>query len=518
MSTDNTVVLLRKELEIQKSVLKEKWHFSSLERIFIENRIYRNIEDCETWEEVLSIIDKGLVPFKSQLKREIIDEDIVRLTELKIKRISKYDSLKADELIAKIESDLEEVQNNLNHLTEYTIRYFEQILKNHGKGRERKTEIAQFDTIKARRVAAANVKLYMNREGGFVGTSLRKDEFVCDCSDLDDIIIIRQDGKLIVTRIGEKTFVGKDIIHAAIWKKNDKHMIYNAIYYDGRTGVSYAKRFSVTSIIRDREYDITQGNDKSQLLYFTANPNSESEMVTVSLHNSVNVRKKIFDYDFGELAIKGRGAKGNIVCKHRVRKVAQKEVGESTLGGRDIWLDENIGRLNADKQGRYLGSFNTDDAILVIYNDGSYELDGFELTKRFKLSEITLIEKFNSDRFLTVMHFDGRSRTYYVKRFHIETTTFGRRFNFISDERTSKLILVTSDENPILEYSYRTKRGEKKTRKEILVEFVEIKGWKALGNKLGNYLRMSGFKWIEEPSRINQESDEFAKSELTLFN
>ena len=347
---------------------------------------------------------------------------------------------------------------------------------------------------------------------------MRKDEFVCDCSDVDDIIIIRQDGKLIVTRIGEKTFVGKDIIHAAIWKKNDKHMVYNAIYFDGRTGISYAKRFSVTSIIRDREYDITQGRAKSQLLYFTANPNSESEMVIVNLHNSVKARKKTFDFNFGELAIKGRGSKGNIVSKHRVRKVAQKEVGESTLGGRDIWLDENIGRLNTDKQGRYLGSFNTDDAILIIYEDGSYELTNFELTNRFKLNEIILIEKFNPDRLLTAVHFEGGSRIYYVKRFHIETTTFGRLFNFISDERTSKLILVSSAENPILEYSYRTKRGEKKTRKENLVQFVEIKGWKALGNKLGNYLRMSGFKWIEELSEVNPEIDEVAKSELTLFN
>ena len=309
MSTENTVELLRKELEIQKSVLEEKWHFSTLERIFIKNRIYRDIEECETWEAVLSTIDKGLGPFKSQFKREVTEEDLVRLTEIKIKRISKFDSLKADELIDKIEANLEEVKNNLSHLTEYAIRYFEQILKNHGEGRERKTEIAQFDTIKARRVAAANVKLYMNREDGFVGSSLRKDEFICDCSDLDDIIIIRQDGKLIVTRIGEKTFVGKNIIHAAIWKKNDKHMVYNVIYYDGGSGISYAKRFSVTSIIRDREYDLTQGNENSQLLYFTANPNSESEMVMVNLHNSAKARKKVFDFNFGELAIKGRGVK-----------------------------------------------------------------------------------------------------------------------------------------------------------------------------------------------------------------
>ena len=518
MSTENTVELLRKELEIQKYVLEEKWHFSTLERIFIKNRIYRDIEECETWEAVLSTIDKGLGPFKSQFKREVTEEDLVRLTEIKIKRISKFDSLKADELIAKIEANLEEVKNNLNHLTEYAIRYFEQILKNHGEGRERKTEIAQFDTIKARRVAAANVKLYMNREDGFVGSSLRKDEFICDCSDLDDIIIIRQDGKLIVTRIGEKTFVGKNIIHAAIWKKNDKHMVYNVIYYDGGSGISYAKRFSVTSIIRDREYDLTQGNENSQLLYFTANPNSESEMVMVNLHNSAKARKKVFDFNFGELAIKGRGVKGNIVSKHRVRKVAQKEVGESTLGGRDIWLDENIGRLNTDKQGRYLGSFNTDDAILVVYEDGAYELTDFELTNRYRLNEINLIEKFAPERFLTAVHFDGGSRTYYVKRFLIETATFGRRFGFISEERASKLVLISSGGNPILEYGYRTKRGEKKTRKEDLLQFVDIKGWKALGNKLGNYLRMSGFKWVEEPMIENPESNLEAKSELTLFN
>ena len=518
MSTENTVEILRKELEIQKSILNEKWHFSTLERIFIEYRIYRNIEDCETWVAVLSTIDEGLKSFKSQFKREITEEDLVRLTEIKIKRISKFDSLKADELIAKIEANLEEVQNNLDHLTEYAIRYFEQILKNHGEGRERKTEIAQFDNIKARRVAAANVKLYINRVDGFVGSSLRKDEYVCECSDLDDIIVIRQDGKLIVTRIGEKTFVGKGIIHTAVWKKNDKHMVYNIIYFDGKTEISYAKRFSVTSIIRDREYDLTQGNDNSQLLYFTANPNSESEMVTVNLHNSVKVRKKLFDFDFGELAIKGRGVKGNIVSKHRIRKVAQKEVGESTLGGREIWLDENIGRLNTDKQGRYLGSFNTDDAIMVVYENGAYELTDFELTNRFKLNEIKIIEKFNPDRILTAVHFDGSTRTYYVKRFLIETTTFGRRFGFISEERASKLVLISSDEIPILEFNYRTKRGEKKTRNVNLLQFVEVKGWKAFGNKLGNYLRMSGFKWVEKSMIEDPELNAEAESELTLFN
>ena len=519
MSTDNTVELLRKELEIQKAVLDEKWHFSSLEKIFIENRIYRDIEECETWEDVLAAIDSGLAPFKSKFKRDITQEDIIKLTEIKIKRISKFDSFKADELIAKIEHDLEEVQNNLKHLTDYAIRYFEQILKNHGNNRKRKTEIVQFDTIKARRVAAANVKLYMNREDGFIGTSLKKDEFVCDCSDLDDIIVFRKDGKLTVTRIGEKTFVGKDIIHVAIWKKSDQHMIYNAIYYDGKSKISYAKRFSVSSVIRDREYEITQGNENSKLLYFTANPNSESEMVTVTLHSSANARKKVFDFDFADLSIKGRGVKGNIVSKYKIRKIIQKEIGESTLGGRDIWLDENIGRLNADKQGRYLGSFNTDDSILVIYDDGDYELTNFELTNRYKINEISLIEKFNDKTFLSAIHYDGGSKAYYVKRFIIETSTFGRRFKFISEDRGSKLIQISYSQTPILQFNYRTKRGEKKTKQENLLEFVDVKGWKALGNKLGNYLRISGFKWIEpdiEEVQVNVADD--SDDELTLFN
>jgi len=518
MSTNNTVELLRKDLEIQQKVLEEKWHFSSLERIFIEKHIYRDIEECETWEAVLSTIDKGLDPFKSQLKREVAEDDLVRLTEIKIKRISKFDSLKADEIIANIEVNLDEVKNNLSHLTEYAIRYFNQILKNHGKGRERRTVISQFDTIKARRVAAANVKLYMNREDGFIGTNLRKDAFVADCSDLDNIIVFRRDGKFIVTPVGDKIFVGKDIIHAAIWKKNDKHMVYNIIYYDGDSAFSYAKRFSVTSIIREREYDVTKGSEKSEIIYFTANPNSESEMVTISLHSSVKARKKVFDYDFSDLAIKGRSVKGNIVSKYRIRKVGQKEVGESTLGGRDIWLDENIGRLNTDKQGRYLGSFNTEDAILVVHHDGSYELTDFELTNRYKVNEIQIIEKFNSAQTLTAVHFDGGSRNYYVKRFHIETTTTGRQFGFINEERGSKLVLVSVGDNPLLEFNYRTKRGEKKSRKEYLADFVEVKGWKALGNKLGNYLRMSGFKWLEENEVENPGSDEESEVELTLFN
>ena len=520
LSTKHTVELLRQELIILKQNLEEKLHFSSLERIFIENRIYRDIEECETWEAVMVTINKGLEPFKIGLKKKILQDDLIRLTEIKIKRISKFDSLKADEHIARIKTDLDEVKNNLKHLKDYSIHYFAQILKTHGYGRERKTEIAQFDTIKARRVAAANVKLYMNREDGFIGTSLRKDEYVNDCSDLDNIIVFKGDGKFMVTPVEDKTFVGKDIIHIAVWKKNDEHMIYNTIYHDGETGISYAKRFSVKSLIRDREYDLTRGSEKSAVLYFTANPNSEAEIVKVKLQSSVKARIKEFNFDFGQLAIKGKAVKGNIVSKYQIQKVAQKEMGESTLGGRDIWLDENIGRLNTDRQGRYLGSFNTEDVIMAIYDDGSYELTDFALTNRYRLSEIRLIDKFNPERIITAVHYDGGAKSHYIKRFNIETSTLGKRFGFISEEWGSKLSLVTIKEMPILAFSYRTKRGEKKCRKVNLIDFVDVKGWKAIGNKLGNYLRISGFTWIENNNsfKAGEDNDEKTADELTLFN
>ena len=333
------------------------------------------------------------------------------------------------------------------------------------------------------------------------------------------MIIFRKDGKFLVTPVASKTFVGQDIIHVAVWKKNDEHMVYNAIYLDGESSVSYAKRFSVKSLIRDREYDLTKGANKSKVSYFTANPNSEAEIVKVYLHGSVKARIKEFEFDFSTLNIKGKAVKGNIVSKYRIRKIVQKEIGESTLGGRDIWLDENIGRLNTDKQGRYLGSFNTEDAILVIYEDASYELTNFELTNHYKLSEIKLLEKLDLEKIITAVHYDGKTKNHYVKRFVIETTTFGKRFGFISEERGSKLNLVTTEENPTLSFCYRTKRGEKKSRNVNLIDFVDVKGWKAMGNKLGNYLRMSSFKLImkndlEDIDTIKDENID----ELTLFN
>ncbi len=518
-STENTVNILRKELELLKSKLEEKWHLSSLEKIFIENRIYRDIEECETWESVIKTIDIGLDAFKPTLKREVTEEDIVKLTEIKIKRISKYDTLKADEQIQKYEADLEEVINNLTHLTEYSIRYFESLLKQYGKGRERKTEISTFDVIAARRVAVANQKLFVNRKDGFIGTALKKDELVGNCSDIDNVIVFRRDGKYMVTSVDSKKFVGKDVIHVAVWKKNDEHLVYNLAYKDGKTGVTYVKRFSVTSIVKDREYDVTLGTEKSKVFYFTANPNSESETVTIHLHSRAKARIKVFDYDFADLAIKGRGAKGNILSKYTVRKIVQKSIGDSTLGGRDIWLDTTIGRLNSEERGEFLGSFNTDDKILVIYTDGSYELTTFDFSNRYKSAEILLIEKFNPISNISAVHYDGKQRIYYVKRFKIETTTIGKKFNFITEERGSKIILATSFSNPIISFNYRTKSGDKKNKMIALLDIVDIKGWKSIGNKLGNYLRMSGFKCEQGADiEIDNSLSDVNKEENTKHN
>lgn len=530
MSTENTLGLLRQELELLKENLLEKWHISSLEKIFIENRIYRDIEECETWSEVISTIDKGLDPFKKQLNRDVKSDDIVKLTEIKIKRISKFDSFKAEELIKGLEMDLDEVSNNLDHLTEYAIRYFNSLLKKYGEGRERRTEIATFESIAVRSVAVANQKLYVNRDEGFIGTSLKKDEYVCDCSDIDNIIVFRSDGKYQITQIGVKKFVGKDIIHVAVWKKNDEHMIYNLAYRDGKGGKTMVKRFSVTSIVRDREYDITSGATSSLIVYFTANPNSESEVVTVSLHGLAKARIKTYDFDFGELAIKGRGAKGNILSKYPIRKIVQKSVGDSTLGGRDIWLDENIGRLTTEDRGTYLGSFNTDELILVIHEDGTYELTSFDLSNRYKCNEIKHIGKFNSEQVISVVHYDGQSKSHYIKRFQIETSTTGKRFKFISEERGSKLLLVSVYANPQLLFNYRLKNGDKRTKEILLPEFIDVKGWRANGNKLAGYSRMSGFKIFEdhiEPKVrdeiksvekvASEDSKEKGEDELKLF-
>ena len=487
-STHHTVDLLRRELEIKKADLSEKLFFSSLEKIFIENRIYRDIEECETWQSVIETIDKGLDPFKPQLLREVTEEDIVKLTEIKIKRISKYNSFKADELMRQLEDDIKQVDYHLAHLTEYAIDYFKHLKEKYGQGRERRTEIRIFDAIKVAQVAVANQKLYVNRKDGFIGYGLKKDEFVSECSDLDDVIVFRKDGKFIVTRAAEKTFVGKDIIHVAVWKKGDTRTTYNMIYFDAGSGRSYAKRFNVTAITRDREYDLTRGAKGSRVLYFSVNPNAESEVVTIHLSPNCKARKKVFDFDFGQLEIKGRGAQGNIVTKWPVRKVVQKEVGESTIGGIDIYYDPIVGRLNTDERGQLLGNFDNGDLILVLTSDGKYMLTNFELTNRYDPESVVVIEKFNPETVVSAVYYDAELDNFFVKRFKIETRTINKPFSFISEGKGSKLIVATTKPEPELEIEYLKGRPKKEYSERVKINnLIDIKGWKARGNRLSKY-------------------------------
>ncbi len=481
-SVDQTVELLKRELEIKKAELLEKILFSSLEKIFIENRIYRDIEECETWEAVIDTIDKGLEPFKPQFYREITEEDIVRLTEIKIKRISRFDAFKADELMKKLEEDLKDTEHHLANLTEYAIAYYQNLLDKYGEGRERKTEITNFDTIKATVVAANNAKLYINREDGFVGYGLKKDEYVSECSDIDDIIAFTRDGKCVVTRIQDKTFVGKNILYAGVFKKNDERMVYNMLYTDGKSGKTYVKRFQVLSVTRDREYDLTKGG-KGKVHYFSANPNGEAEVVTISLTQASKARKKIFDYNFSELEIKGRGAGGNIVTKYPVRKVIFKEGGKSTLGGVDIWYDPIVGRLNREERGEHLGNFNTGDQVVVFYKDGNYETTSFELTNHYDFERVLGIYKLEADAAFNAIHYDGESKTHFVKRFIIETNTPNKKFSVVTEASSSKLLFISKGIQADVEVTY--KDGRKHSKKNLdLINLIDIKGWKAVGNKL----------------------------------
>jgi topoisomerase-4 subunit A len=504
LSTGKTVRLLERELEIRQQELQEKWHSASLEKIFIENRIYRKIEECETWEQILETIDLGLKKFvrvegekmkandtRIVLRRPVNEDDLTRLTEIRIKRISKYDGFKAEEYIQKLDAELAEVADNLAHLTRYAIAYFEDLLKKYGAKRERKTQLRTFDVVTAQKVAIANQKLYVNYQDGFVGYGLKKDEaakYVTDCSDLDDIIAIRRDGTFMVSKIAEKTFVGKDILHVGVYNKNDDRLVYNMVYVDGASGISFAKRFLVTGITRDKVYDLTKGTKGTKTLYLTANPNSESEIVTIQLSNKAQARVKQFDFDFADLAIKGKGSMGNIVTKQPVKQITRKAVGDSTLGGRDVFFDSVVARLKHEAHGRYLGAFDTDDAILVVYKDGSYELHAPDLTKHFDLPNIVLLRKLEPDTVISAVYLDGESKTHYVKRFKIETSTLDKRFTFISETKGSKLLAATAFAEPMVEVKLqRDKKAEKQTETLRLDQFIEVKGWKALGNKLNYY-------------------------------
>lgn len=511
-ATENTQALLTKELEIRLSELREQWHFSSLERIFIENRIYRDIEECETWEAVIEAIDKGLDPFKKILFREVTEEDIVRLTEIKIKRISKFDSFKADEAIKKIEDEIKEVEHNLANIVDYTVDFYKNLKKKYGAGKERKTEIRTFENIVASKVVVANKKLYVNREEGFVGTGLRKDEFVSDCSDIDDIIVFTKDGNMMVSKVSSKAFFGKDIVHVGVWKKGDKRTVYNAIYQDGKKGKAMVKRFIVTSITRDKSYPITKGTPGSKLLYFTANPNGEAEIVNVVLKPIPGIRKFNFDYDFAQLAIKGRGVQGNTLSKYPLKKVVLKEEGVSTLAARKIWFDDTVRRLNTDERGQFLGEFKGNDKIMTITSDGCYKLSGFDLSLHFE-EDMILIEKWNSKKPLSAVYWDGDKKQFNVKRFLVEATD--RKVNFITEHEDSYLELVSNDWKPVIEVVFSKVKGVEKDPEKIeLEEFISVKGMKAVGNRLTkdkvkviNMLEPIPFEEPEEAEQINEEND-----------
>lgn len=514
-NTEQTVKLLKQELEIKKSELMEKILFSSLEKIFIEKRIYRDIENCETFEEVISTTDKGLKPYKKQFYREITRDDILRLLEIRIKRISKYDSFKADELLKDLENELKQTIHHLKHLTEYAIAYYQNLLDKYGKGRERKTEIRSFQSVTATEVIANNQKLYVNREDGFVGWSMRKDEFIADCSELDDIIVIRKDGKALVSRIGERKFMGKDILHVGVWKKGDERMIYNLIYSDGKSGTTFAKRFAMPAIIRDKEYNLDQGNPNSKVHYLSANPNGEAEIVEVKLSQSSTARKKIFDFDFSELEIKGRGARGNTITKYPVRKVDFKEAKGSTLSGLKLWFDQASGRLNKDERGKYVNKFDGDDQVIAITTSGNYKITSFDLTNRYEPEKTILVEKFNPKKVISAVYWDGESKQHFVKRFLIETNTADKEFNFISEGIGSRLEFVTTSETPEVEIELVKGKGKDKETEAInLEDLIDVKGWKSVGNRLSQY-KVTKVKPIEEPEDTGLEEGDDSEATAT---
>ena len=482
-STDRTVELLKSELEIQLKELEEQWHFASLERIFIENRIYRDIEEEETWEGVISAIDKGLKPHIKHLKREVTTDDIVRLTEIRIKRISKFDIDKAQQKIDALEGQIAEIKHHLAHLIDFAIDYFKRLKKEYGQGKERKTELKIFEDIEATKVVIRNTKLYVNRSEGFIGTALRKDEYVTDCSDIDDIIVFTEDGKMMVTKVDTKTFIGKNIIHVAVFKKKDKRTVYNMIYRDGAKGASYVKRFSVTGITRDKEYDLTRGTKGSKVLYFTANPNGEAELVTVFLRQTGSIKKLKFDLDFTDVLIKGRNSKGNIVTKYTIKRIELKEKGLSTLKPRKLWFDETVQRLNTDDRGEYLGEFKKDDRLLIVTQSGKVKTVVPDISLHFD-DDMVVLEKWKPKKPISIIYWEGEKELFYVKRFLLENED--KEETVITAHEKSYLEVVSTDYKPMVELVFVKPRGkEQKPNEEInLEEFISIKGIQAMGNQL----------------------------------
>ena len=512
-STDYTIHLLKRELEIQLYELDEQWHFASVERIFIENRIYRDIEEQETWEGVIKAIDIGLQPHIKHLKRAITEEDIVRLTEIRIKKISKFDIDKATKFIESLEDKIAQVKEYLENLITYAIDYFKRLKSTYGKDKQRKTEIRSFHDIVATKVVIRNTKLYVNRVEGFIGTSLRKDEYLTDCSDIDDIIVFRKDGKMMVTKVASKTFVGKDIIHLAIFKKKDTRTVYNIMYRDGKAGTSYMKRFSVTGVTRDKEYDLTPGKSNSIVHYFTANPNGEAEAVTVLLRAVGSIKKLKWDIDFSDLAVKGRGVRGNTITKFAIRKVEFKSSGVSTLKPRKIWFDDTVQRLNVDARGELLGEFRAEDKILIANQSGKIKAVTPDLQMHFE-DDMIVLEKWKSKKPISAIYYDGEKEKYYIKRFLIEIQD--KEEVFISEHPKSRLEIIALDYRPVAEVIFSKRSLD---NKEVNFEkFIAVKGIKAQGNQLTNdkikQVNLLESLPFDEPEEPNVEEVEVIEEQI----
>jgi topoisomerase IV subunit A len=509
-SVGNTVDLLKLELEIHKGELEEQWHFSSLEKIFIEERIYKDkaFEDSATMDEAVAHIDKRLVPWKPKFRREITREDILRLMEIKMGRILKFNTLKADELILSIENEIAETQRNIDNIIPFTIAWYERLKAKFGKGRERKSEIRSFENIEATKVVVANEKLYIDREEGFVGTGLKKAEYICDCSDIDDIIVFRKDGTYFISKVSEKAFIGKNVLHVAVFEKNNDRTIYNLVYRDGKGGNNYMKRFAVTGVTRDKEYNMTMGTEGSRILYFSANPNGEAEVLRITFKPRPKLKKLVDEIDMAELAIKGRASMGNLVSKNEIHKITLKEKGMSTLGGRKIWFDEDVLRLNADSRGLYLGEFTGDDKILVIDKDGFFHLYTYDLENHFE-KNILSISKFDPSKIASVIYFDAEQNFYYLKRFTIEPNA-GKQCRFIGEFPDNKLISITWEKYPQFEMEF---GGAHEGREKEIIdvsEFITVKSYKAKGKRLSTY-EIKNFTEVEP--LVKEEEEESALPE-----
>ncbi|NBR36047.1 MAG: DNA gyrase/topoisomerase IV subunit A [Chitinophagales bacterium] len=495
-SVDHTKALLEQELRIKLAELQEKWHYTSLEKIFFEEKIYKELEKKHSsWEKVLVAIDEAFDPFKKKLKRAITREDIVKLTEKPVRRIYKLDIDELNEQIRELEAAMKQVRHDLDNLVDFAVAYYEGLLKKYGKGRERRTEIKEFEVIEAKQVAIANTKLYVNREEGFIGTGLKKDELLFECSDLDDIIAITRRGILKVVKVSEKAFIGKDVLHVAIFQKNDERTTYNMIYADGKGGVSYAKRFTVTGVTRDKEYDLTKGDEKSKVHYLSVNLNGEAEVVKVLLTPGSSARIKEFDFYFETLSVKGRSSLGNQVTKYPIKSVKFKAAGKSTISAKKLWFDDQFGRLNTEEKGMPLGSFEPDDLILVVYSDGNYEITDQETTQKFDADKVLQIEKFDSEKVITAVYADMEKKQYMLKRFKVETSTLKSKFFFIKEGADNYVEAVTTDPEPVLAMQ-QGKGTQIRKAKLKLGKIAEVTGWKTVGTKLADYSKSTEMEWV----------------------